>query len=188
MIYVDHLPKGLSGYTLKMKLTSTVAKITKVEFPSWVTLYDVSSLPAYEVKISAVDLNKSVEPGANNVILATLHILGVSEGTFKIELLEYSLDNDEGYPIPIQVDDSFDVMFTIIYLQPFPGCFNPPNDLDEDWLFEDVNGNGRLDFDDVVVLFKNMEWVMDNNYEKYFDFNRNGRLDFDDIVTLFDML
>jgi len=185
-IYADHLPKGLSGYSLRIRLSSNAVRIVNVEFPSWVSLYDVSTLPAYEVNISAADLNNKVLPGATNVPLATIYIEGLDQGEFKIELLEYSLDNDDGNPIPTQTGDSFSTIFVTL-LPPLPGCSTSPKDLDNDGLYEDVNGNGRLDFNDVVVLFKNMDWVIENGYEKCFDFNKNGRLDFKDIVVLFNM-
>jgi len=63
---------------------------------------------------------------------------------------------------------------------------NKPNNPDNDDLYEDVNGNGRLDFDDAVTLFQG--YMGDDscatNNEKYFDFNDNGRLDSDDAVEL----
>jgi len=56
-----------------------------------------------------------------------------------------------------------------------------------DGLYEDINGNGMLDFDDVVAFYQNMAWVIGNTYvgiEPY-DFNGNGRIDYDDIVVLY---
>ena len=70
----------------------------------------------------------------------------------------------------------------------FPGCTNPPTDPDDDGLYEDINGNGRKDFDDVVVFYENLEWVPDNEPVECFDFNGNGRIDFDDIVELYEEL
>ena len=61
-------------------------------------------------------------------------------------------------------------------------------DLDGDGTAEDLNGNGRLDFDDVVTLFEyfNSPTVQDN--QAVFDYNGNGRVDMDDVIALFDML
>jgi len=58
---------------------------------------------------------------------------------------------------------------------------NPPTDPDNDGVFEDLNGNGRLDFNDVVVLFENLP----DAETPFQDINENGRIDFDDIVELF---
>ncbi len=60
-----------------------------------------------------------------------------------------------------------------------------PTDPDGDGLYEDLNGNGMLDFDDLAVLFKYLEWIPGNEPVSLFDFNGNGMMDFDDIVVLF---
>jgi PKD repeat protein len=68
---------------------------------------------------------------------------------------------------------------------PLPGYTNPPTDPDGDCIFEDLNGNGRLDFADVVLYFNQMEWIAANEPVGAFDLNANGRIDFADIVQLF---
>ncbi len=68
-----------------------------------------------------------------------------------------------------------------------PGGLDLPRDLDRDGRFEDVNGNGRRDFADVVVLFSNLGWC--TAYEpNAFDFNQNGRCEFADVVRLFELV
>ena len=64
---------------------------------------------------------------------------------------------------------------------PLAPNLNAPTDLDGDGVFEDINGNGRLDFNDVVALFENLP----NAEVPFQDINGNGRIDFDDIVELF---
>ena len=66
-----------------------------------------------------------------------------------------------------------------------PGYTNSPTDPDRDGIYEDINGNGRLDFADVVLYFNEMEWIADNEPVTPFDLNTNGRIDFADIVQLF---
>ncbi|WP_231188784.1 ThuA domain-containing protein [Haladaptatus sp. DYF46] len=60
-----------------------------------------------------------------------------------------------------------------------------PTDPDGDGLYEDVNGDGEANYDDIVDLFDNYDdsAVQDNAYA--YDFNDNGNLDFDDIVEFF---
>lgn len=70
----------------------------------------------------------------------------------------------------------------------FPGGNDTPRDLDRDGLYEDVNGNGRADFADVVLLFNQIDWVNQNGPIIAFDFNGNGRIDFADVVRLFERL
>jgi PKD repeat protein len=66
-----------------------------------------------------------------------------------------------------------------------PTFINPPTDPDRDGLYEDLNGNARKDFNDVVLMFNQMQWIAANEPVSAFDFNGNGRIDFNDIVKLF---
>jgi PKD repeat protein len=72
-------------------------------------------------------------------------------------------------------------------VEPFPGHILVPTDPDFDGLYEDTNGNGIMDFDDVVVFYKNMAWVRNNTAVGIapYDFNGNGLIDYDDVVQLF---
>jgi PKD repeat protein len=66
-----------------------------------------------------------------------------------------------------------------------PGQASLPTDPDHDGLFEDVNGNGEAGFSDVVLFFKNIDWIVDHEPVAAFDFNGNGEIGFQDIVRLF---
>ncbi len=66
-----------------------------------------------------------------------------------------------------------------------PGAADDPRDLDDDKLYEDLNGNGRRDFGDVVLYFTQMTWIADNEPGASFDYNGNGRIDFADVTALF---
>ena len=73
-------------------------------------------------------------------------------------------------------------------VQPIPGGTGDPQDRDGDGRCEDVNGNGRPDFADVVLYFNQMNWIAANEPVAAFDFNGNGRIDFADVVALFNGL
>jgi len=70
----------------------------------------------------------------------------------------------------------------------FPGCTKPPTDPDHDGLSEDINGNGQMDFNDIMAYYDNMDWIVANNLTTYFDYNGNKQIEFDDVVKLYDML
>jgi PKD repeat protein len=70
----------------------------------------------------------------------------------------------------------------------FPGYTNPPTDPNHDGLYEDINGNGILDFNDVVAYYDNIDWIVENMQLEFFDYNKNGLIEFDDVVMLYDML
>lgn len=66
-----------------------------------------------------------------------------------------------------------------------PGMSQPPKDLNGDGKYEDVNGNGRADYSDVVTFFKQMDWISKNEPVAAFDFSGNNRIDYTDVVKLF---
>jgi PKD repeat protein len=66
-----------------------------------------------------------------------------------------------------------------------PGQAGIPTDPDEDGVYEDLNSNGRKDFNDVVLFFEELDWISANEPVSAFDYNHNGRGEFADIVLLF---
>ncbi|HWQ64155.1 MAG TPA: hypothetical protein VN429_07030 [Methanospirillum sp.] len=58
-------------------------------------------------------------------------------------------------------------------------------DPDNDGKFEDLNGNGKLDMQDLVLLFRNFDWLSKSNISSRFDYNNNGRVDFADLTHAF---
>ena len=177
---------GLAGYDLTISTNSSVADITSVSWPSWAQqLHNNTTLTPNTMRINSVDLNNQIKDGATNVTLTTITVQGNTQGNTTIGLSNVSMDDDRGDQIsPTIVNGSLNVN----QLKPFPGQTKTPTDPDHDGLYEDINGNGRLDFNDIVIFFQNLDWVKDNQPISAFDFNGNGRLDFDDVVTLYDML
>lgn len=69
-----------------------------------------------------------------------------------------------------------------------PGMNSPARDLSGDGRAEDLNGNGRLDFADVVLLFRHLQSPEVQSDAELFDFNGNGRVDTADVIVLFKTL
>ena len=184
-ITLDSAPNGLSGYNISLSLSNgSIAEITSVEFLAWAGLHSNSTLPADSLWIKAVDLNDKIKSGATNITLATITLRGDKQGISDILITVTKMDDDNGNPIdPNTVSGKVEVIGVV----PFPGCENPPTDPDNDGLYEDINGNGRKGFNDVVVFFNYLKWVEENQpCIECFDFNKNGRIDFDDVVKLFE--
>ena len=73
-------------------------------------------------------------------------------------------------------------------MKPVPGGAGVPRDPNNDGPYEDVNGNGRKDFADVVLYFNQMSWCEANEPVAAFDYDGNGRIDFADVTRLFNHL
>ena len=77
---------------------------------------------------------------------------------------------------------------TVAVLQPFPGLTLIPRDLTGTGLYTDINGNNRLDYNDLTVFFQNLAWAKTAQPIACFDFNGNNRLDYNDVITLFSII
>ncbi len=60
-----------------------------------------------------------------------------------------------------------------------------PSDPDGDGSYEDLNGNGDIDFADVILYFQYMDWIEENQPPGCFDYDGNGLIDFADLILLF---
>jgi hypothetical protein len=69
-----------------------------------------------------------------------------------------------------------------------PGGTGIPTSTVNNGRCDDVNGNLRKDFADVVLYFNQLSWIAANEPVSAFDYNGNGRIDFADVVWLFNNL
>lgn len=58
-------------------------------------------------------------------------------------------------------------------------------DLDKDGLYEDINGDGVLDFNDIAYFQWNFNKPEFQNYVKYYDFYPDGKVDLRDVLNLY---
>jgi len=123
-----------------------------------------------------------------DVTLASVELEGVGTGTTDITVDVQALDDDDGAAIEPQRRPG------VVVTGPPPigggpgGSGRAPTDPDGDGRFEDSNGNGRLDYNDVVLLFDHIEDDSVTLNADAYDFNENGRIDYDDIDELYDEL
>ncbi len=174
-------PTGLSGFIIDLAFAgSTISGIT---VDSAFTLHAVD-IQSSNASIQAVDLMRVVGAGVG-IPLAVIEIVPAGVGVIDLTINIISIDDDDGFEIPAGV------ALGTIEVRPFPtlpGASNKVRDLDGDGLYEDLNGNGRFDFDDVVKLFANMDNPDVLDGVDLFDWNANGRVDFDDVRAMFDRL
>ncbi len=95
-VVLDKVPStGLSYVNMSVSITDpSVAEITDIEFPTWATLKDNSTLPSSTVWFKVGDLSDQVKAGDTNKVLATLKIKGLAEGTSDIKITVNSFQDD----------------------------------------------------------------------------------------------
>ncbi|WP_247731729.1 alkaline phosphatase PhoX [Halovivax limisalsi] len=189
-VTVSSLPDGLSGGRVTVTVEHpSVARITDA---SYADAFELTSEPVIggegaTVAFRFADIDEMIDPGAGETTLATIEFEGVETGTTDVTVDVNAFDDDAGRAI----EPGRRPGVVIVGPPPIgddPGGIGAPTDPDGDGLFEDVNGNGRLDYDDVVTLFEHLEDDAVQLNEDAFDFNENGRIDYDDVTALYDEL
>jgi PKD repeat protein len=165
--------------------------IISVQFPPWAANQTVSPLPDWKAQITAVDLLDQVHPGATHVLLATLNLKGnvsTFSSTIPLNISVNELDDNGGNTTDT---NNMPANILVVRLLPFPTKTNCSSDPYGDQIYWDVNGNGRIDFDDVITYYQNMQWIRDNQYRPFFNYNGNVEvppnygIDFADLIALF---
>lgn len=96
-VILDSAPDGLSGYDVTITLGDiSTATIDSISFPTWATLNNENWTSSTTVTITAVDLTESVQDGATNIILATLTIEWLDDGTCTLTPSANQIDDDDG--------------------------------------------------------------------------------------------
>lgn len=94
---LDSAPEGLAGYRMNISLSNPAsARITGVTYPSWAVISNTTGVPGSSVRISGIDLGKSIEKGATSVPLATITLQGLGAGTSRIIASDSRFDADGG--------------------------------------------------------------------------------------------
>ena len=182
-LLADALPEGLSGYRVTVGVGDT--GIARIEGTSYPDAFGPTEDPQVaddgsEVTVKAADAGENVDPGGGETVLAGIEFAAQSPGTTQITITVHEMDDDEGSPV---LANSVGGTLEVIDLRTVGGN-DTPTDPDGDGRYEDVNGNGQVDYDDVVVLFTEKETGAVQNHPDAYDLNDNGVVDFDDIVDL----
>jgi PKD repeat protein len=190
-IFMDRAAAGIAGYTITVSLDDpAIGEITAVSFPAWAGLKSNGTLPADSVWLRAVDLEGNA--GTGNITLCTVTVRGDTEGTTTLSILDNAtLEDREGgiykfatVPATLTVGAAAVLPFP----KPDGTTYPAPTDQDGDGLYEDVDGNGRIGFNDVVVYYTNLQFVEDKQPLEAFDYDGNGRIGFNDVIVLYGMV
>ena len=177
------LPNGFSGAQLTVSVSNPeVASITGVSFSDAVGLTESSiSNDGSSATIRMADVDTNVQSGAMDVPLATFDVRANSGGTTDVAVSIEQMDDETGNAIEAEARNGVVIggPRTVV-------GSDAPTDPDGDGHFEDLNGNGRLDYEDVRVLFLNLDSDSVQLNTGAYDFNENGQIDFADVTELYE--
>lgn len=181
-------PRGLQKYDIVLSVSdSSVAQIKEVRSgaidPKFLQVVQQSP---DELEFRAADFKNQIQPGAEEVILATIVLVGMSKGEAALEIEVKVMTDDEGNPLePLIQPGGVEIT---VSLSPIGDSTNPPRDLDGDGLYEDINGDGALTFVDPVMLAFNLDSAVIQQNPALFDFDTDGDVDFDDAAALAELV
>ena len=177
------LPTGVSGAQVTVSVTDPdVATITAAEFVEGLGLTEVEITDdGSAVRLRFADTNRNVQAGGRRIPLASLTLRGDNAGTTDLDVTVERMDDEAGQPL-----DAEGRMGVFIAGPPTVTGGSAPTDPDGDGYYEDLNGNGRLDYEDIEILFSNFDADSVTLNDSAYDFNENGQLDFDDVVSLYE--
>ncbi|MFH0967154.1 MAG: hypothetical protein V1862_05685 [Methanobacteriota archaeon] len=114
-------------------------------------------------------------------IVGSSQVFGVDSAQIS-STAKIDMGSDENGSIPLKVDYKVDITSPVQFDAMIVQVMTDP---DKDGKYEDLNGNGRQDIQDLVLLFKNFEWLSKSSLSPRFDFNNNGRVDLADLTQAF---
>jgi hypothetical protein len=166
-------------------ISDGVVSIDKVSVlnPSY---WEVLEHSEKSVTFRAGDFDGEVEPGTSELKLAEVTLEAVRVGWASLHVRTAVRTEENKEVVRTKEVSDINVVKKSIF-----GSENPPQDLNGDALYEDVNGDGKLTEQDVLSLAFNLNGNsagISAPLLDIFDFNRDGVVNFDDAVRLMRMV
>lgn len=193
------IPQGqiqndLSGFNVTITsgvddLYSNKLNIVDITFPSWVELETVSSLPDTEASCRAIDLEGL--SGQQTIHLLDVHLDTTSRAdNFTLTVTNHEVEDRQGELYrPELIPSTMEVRERLPFPNPAGGVFNPQQSLkpgNPDHHYNDLDGNGRLNFNDIVIYYNNMQAIQRGDYGRihFYDYDQNTHIGYNDIIIL----
>lgn len=159
------LPSGLSGLTATVKPANPdITTIEAIEVAECVELSEIDIADdgtAATVRVADLEDEIIVRSGGETQTLATIEVAGKSAGATEIEIeidqIDQLDDEDGDTPETNTSPGIVNVGPLAIVPSDSEGGSPLPGNHDADDRYEDINGNGQLDYDDAVTLFEEFE-------------------------------
>jgi PKD repeat protein len=110
-VILDSAPDGLAGYNISVSIEDpSVAVLTGVSYPSWVTIKYNSTFPSTSCWLKGLDLAEQIQAGAEDINLATVTIQGLKAGSAPVTLSVTLMNEDGGARMYPNIQDG---VFTV---------------------------------------------------------------------------
>jgi PKD repeat protein len=96
-IAMETVTRGLSEYDITVTVEDPgVAEITGIGFPAWAGLNSRGKTPAASLSFKGADSGNKIHQGDRNVVLATLTLRGIRDGTTRLRVNVNHMKDDAG--------------------------------------------------------------------------------------------
>ncbi|WP_152040741.1 alkaline phosphatase PhoX [Salinigranum salinum] len=183
-VVAKHVPAGIAGGEITVSVADTsVVGIAGASYADAVGLTEdpTVSEDGSSVTMRFADTNAAMQAEGTEFTIGSVTLTGMGAGATDVDT-SASLDDDAGNSIEVEPRSGV----AMVGPSSIGSSAASPTDPDGDGLYEDINGNGRVDYDDVALLFNNLESQSVTSNARAFDFNENDKLDYDDIVSLYE--
>lgn len=142
--------------------------------------YRVEKRETGNVSYQFADFSQELKPGEEDITLAMIKVSPTRIGKARVDGNITFATNKGGV-----IEKEFQPA-GIVVLPPIIGNSEaPPNDLNGDGLYEDVNGDGKLTVQDAYTLTFNLNSEPVRKSSSVFDFDKDGSVNFADARVLF---
>ncbi|QLC33520.1 hypothetical protein EFA46_004670 [Halarchaeum sp. CBA1220] len=105
-VVLTEAPEGLAGFALDVRVAGDAARISNASYPD---TFGLTTDPAIgddgrRVTVEAADLRERVQPGASDVVLATVELSGVAPGAANLSVEPRQFDADGGAAVEPATD------------------------------------------------------------------------------------
>ncbi|WP_256290028.1 PKD domain-containing protein [Halobellus inordinatus] len=185
-LVVDNAEGGVGAYTATVSVDDpSVGSITDVELqgdPAEGTSEANIAADGSSVAIDAALMNTA---DSGSVVVATITVQGEAAGSTSLSTAVEAIADEDATTYAVTGTNGASLTVTEITVGNYT---SPVTDVDDDGVYEDINGDGEFNIVDIQGLFVNLddEAVQDN--PSYFDFNGDGTVDVVDVQALFNEL
>ncbi len=186
-LFISNLPDGFRRADIEISLTEPeVARLVGLESAVVDNKFlEVVKSSANLFQFRIVDVLDQISGEVKNLKLADILLEGIAAGQTRVGIGVRIFTDDKG----IEVTDFYtrpgwlEIRIVII-----GDSKAPPQDLDNDGLYEDINGDGKLNNHDLVLFgfYYDKPVVIEN--ADMFDFSGDGQISFADVRSLHELL
>lgn len=187
-LILANAPEGVYMYDITVSVRDS--RIVRIRSARGIAIagfyFQVVKTSGDSIEFRALDLDRnSVLPGARDVILAEIDVVGLARGRTGIDVeVNKFIDHRDHRVVPRVESISLEVFTPAPQLSSIGGSVKPPQDLDGDGLYEDINGDGRLTPEDVSLFALDINSEAIQTHEESFDFNEDGKIGLEDVQAL----